>query len=59
MLDSAVSFVSVATGGLTRGKTLHEADFAAKLRINSETTKEMRVFFIFYLLSMRVGSYMR
>ena len=29
MLDSAVSFVSIATGGLTRGKTLHEADFAA------------------------------
>ena len=27
MLDSAVSFVSIATGGLTRGKTLHEADY--------------------------------
>ena len=29
MLDSAVSFVSIASGGLTRGKTLHVADFVA------------------------------
>ena len=28
MLDSAVSFVSIATGGLTRGKTLQKAGYS-------------------------------